>query len=256
MTMDGRIEADLKALAERTRHGLATLEQTACALEETARRKSGGFFMRRPVVVTICALAVVATLLVVPIPYSRTVGYDLIAQRPDGKVVTVHLPRGSAAQAKRGAEGMRERGMQVTIAPRAERVWGTVYAMAKDKLMRIDVDMDGKTDAEVESEIAAQLQAAGWTPSVVRVERNDQGATVRVGADDGLGRHIEVVHKLGDGHVEIRAGDLDDAREPGMTDEELRDKLLAQLRARGVDADVIVRGDQIEIRAKRIDSQP
>jgi hypothetical protein len=124
--------------------------------------------------------------------------------------------------------------------------------MAREKILRIDVDTDGKTDAQVEQEITDQLQAAGWTPVEVRVQRDGDGTTVQVGADDGDGRHIQIVRKAPDGTpVQVQAGDIDDTREPGMTDEQLREKILKQFEARGMQADVTVDGDRIEIRARR-----
>ena len=36
-----------------------------------------------------------------------------------------------------------------------------------------------------------------------------------------------------------------------MTDAQLRDKILKQLKARGLDGDVTVEGNRIEVRAKR-----
>jgi len=260
MNVDDAIDRDLKALRERTEQGLPSLERTRRALREAhaaARNEERGGFMsmirRRPVVATALGAVALAVGLVFPVPYSRVVGYELHVRDANGRSAVVHLPSVSAAQAERRARALRERGAAVNVEARTERVWGPVYAMASAKLFDVDVTTEGKTDAEVEAEIVRQLQLTGWNPSTVSFRRENGQATVEIGADDGAGRVIHMVRKGPDGEpVELRAGgDIDDKREPGMSDEQLRQKILAQLKARGLDADVVVRGDQIEIRARR-----
>jgi hypothetical protein len=253
MKVDDRIDLDLKALAAETERALPSMERTTRALRE-ARMARGGDFMsmirRKPVVATALGVVALGIGLVVPVPYSRTVGYEMHVKGADGHSAVVQLPLVSAAQAERRAQALRQRGAEVSIAPRSERVWGPVYAMAAEKLFTVDVSTDGKTDAEVEAEIARQLEATGWRPSSVTFRRENGQATTEVGADDGAGRRIHLVRRTPDGErVEMRAGDIDDKREPGMTDEQLRQKILAQLKARGMDADVTVQGNRIEIRA-------
>jgi hypothetical protein len=142
---------------------------------------------------------------------------------------------------------------EVSVSPRTELVWGSVYAMAKEKLFHVDVEMAGKTDAEVEAEIRAQLAQQGWSPGEVEVQRGEGASTVSVGANDGEHRIQIVRSQVGPGsdHVELQPEPIDDTREPGMTDEELRQKILRQLEARGMQAEVKVDGDRIEIRAEK-----
>ncbi|HEX9102345.1 MAG TPA: hypothetical protein VF997_09085, partial [Polyangia bacterium] len=164
------------------------------------------------------------------------------------------VPAKNAAQAERRAAELRVRGATVAVAARTERVWGSVYAMAKDKLLDVHVDLDGKSDAQVADDIRAQLAAGGWTADDVTVQRSADGSTVQIEAQDGNGRQMKVVRKASGGsekNLDFQLGGLDDAREPGMTDAQLRDKILRQLAARGLDGDVVVDGDRIEIRAKR-----
>ncbi|HWE30235.1 MAG TPA: hypothetical protein VHB97_19650, partial [Polyangia bacterium] len=71
---------------------------------------------------------------------------------------------------------------------------------------------------------------------------------------DGNGRQMKVVRKTSGGdekNMDFQLGGIDDAREPGMTDAQLRDKILQQLKARGLDGDVVVDGSHIEIRASK-----
>jgi len=67
--------------------------------------------------------------------------------------------------------------------------------------------------------------------------------------DDEAGDEEQLTALLGPIHDRAPPLDIDDKREPGMTDEQLRRKILDQLEARGMDADVTVEGDHIGIRA-------
>jgi hypothetical protein len=256
MSTDSRIDADLKALAESSARGLPTTDDTARALMQARAQRTheGGIMksLRKPVYVTAAGLAAVAAVLVFPVPYSRNAGYDLTVTGPAGRVATVHVKAKSAAQAEERAAMLRKRGTTVTVAPRTERVWGSVYAMAKEKLLHITVDFEGKTDAEVAADIRNQLEQAGWNAGDVQVTRGDGEARVEIGADDGNGRQMKIVRKTAGGTakpMQVTVGDIDDSREPGMTDAQLADKIRKQLQARGLDGDVKVEGGHIEIKA-------
>ncbi|HEY1585125.1 MAG TPA: hypothetical protein VGH63_05505 [Polyangia bacterium] len=210
--------------------------------------------MRKPLWATAAAVAVVAAILVCPVPYSRTVGYELTVTNAAGVVAQIRVPAKSAAQAERRAALLRKSGATVTVAARTERVWGSVYAMAKEQLVDVHVDADGKTDEQIAAEISSQLAAAGWNTDTVDVRRTDSGSEVRIGAEDGNGRKMQLVRKASGGiekNLDFQVGGIDDAREAGMTDAQLRDKILKQLQARGLDGEVTVDGDRIEIRAKK-----
>ncbi len=207
--------------------------------------------MLKPMWATAAAVAIVAAILVCPVPYARTVGYDLTVAR-GGRVAVVRVPGRDAARAERRAQALRNSGATVTIAARNERVWGSVYAMAKEKLLHIHVDFDGKSDAEVADDIRAQLAAAGWSADDVAVQRSSEGASVDISAEDGDGRRMRIVRKGGgEAKMDLEVGGIDDTREPGMTDAQLRDKIQKQLQARGLDGDVVVDGDRIRIRGTR-----
>lgn len=210
--------------------------------------------VRKPLFATALAAAVVAAVLVCPVPYTRTVGYELTVTNAGGRVAKLRVPAKNAAQAERRAAALRKAGAHVTVAARTERVWGSVYAMAKDKLFEVHVDVEGKSDAQVADDIRAQLAAGGWTADDVQVQRSDDGSTVQIDANDGAGRQVKVVRKASGGaekNMDFQLDGLDEAREPGMTDAQLRDKIMKQLAARGLDGDVVVEGKRVEIRAKR-----
>ncbi|TXH29667.1 MAG: hypothetical protein E6Q99_00430 [Elusimicrobia bacterium] len=138
------------------------------------------------------------------------------------------------------------------VSERREQVSGRVYAMALDRLIQVRVDTSGKTDAQVQAEVEDQLRSQGVASPSVRFERHGDEKKLSIEADTGdRALHIER-RSHGDGPVvEVTVGDLDTQREPGMTDDQLKDKILRQLAAKGLSGTVTVRGDQIEIRAQR-----
>jgi len=255
---DSQIDRDLHALAESSARRLPTLEQTARAVTDARAKRSGGSIMsiiQKPLWATAAGVAVLAAVLVCPVPYTRTVGYELTVTNAAGRVAKVRVAGKNAAFAERRAAELRTHGAAVVVAARTERVWGSVYAMAKDKLLDVHVDLsDGKTDAEVADDIRNQLAAGGWTADDVQVQRSGDSSSVELSAEDADGRKMKVVRKASGGNeksLDFQVGGLDDEREPGMTDAQLRDKILKQLQARGLDGDVTVDGDRIQIQAKR-----
>jgi hypothetical protein len=115
------------------------------------------------------------------------------------------------------------------------------------------VVLDGKTDTEVEDEIRAQLDRQGWAPEAVGVERSDGSTAVHLRAEDGAGRRLQLERRApgAPSRLQLEPMPIDDAREPGMSDEQLREKILKQIRERGFEGDVRVEGDHVQIRARR-----
>lgn len=138
------------------------------------------------------------------------------------------------------------------VSERREQVSGRVYAMALDRLIQVRVDTHGKTDAEVQAEVERQLRAQGITSPTVHFERHGDEKKLTIEADTG-DRAIQVLRKSdgADPVMEVTVGDIDSRREPGMTDDQLKEKILRQLAAKGLTGTVTVRGDQVEIRAQR-----
>jgi hypothetical protein len=260
MSTDEQIDRDLTALAESTRRGLPTIDETARALAEARAKRERGNLMqmiRKPLWLTSLVGAAVAAVLLFPVPYSHTVGYDLTLRSPGGREAKVKLSTRDPRQAARRAAALQKPGTTVTVTPRTERVWGSVYAMAKEKLLTIQVDFDGKSDTQIADEIRDQLTQAGWSAGDVQVQRTDEGSTVSISTDDGAGRQMRIERRANGPekqmHLELGGTDILDGieikRDPRMTDDQLRDKIVKQLQARGLDAQVKVTGDQIEVRA-------
>src|SRR5262245_31457326 len=107
MSTDSRIDDDLKALADASARGLPTLDDTARELSR-AQRNAGGIMrtIKRPLFATAIGLCAVAVVLVLPVPYTHTVGYDLNVAGADGRVATLHLKAKNAAQAEARADAI------------------------------------------------------------------------------------------------------------------------------------------------------
>jgi hypothetical protein len=148
-------------------------------------------------------------------------------------------------------------GVTPSIVARTEHHRGRVYAMALDKLIDIRIDTAGKTDTQVETELRDQLTRSGMTPDSVQFQRTSDESQAEIKAHDGE-RELHIVRrqKGGPSELHIQAGGLDTERTPGMTDEQLRDKIAAQLAARGLTATVTVSGDQVQIRAEKAVAAP
>jgi hypothetical protein len=250
MNTDALVTSDLQALADASARNVPRLADTERRLEEALAKTPG---VRRGRVLAV-AVALGAGALVLPLPVWRTSGWDATLRSADGAVVTVHFSARDESAARRHALAIaRGMGAEATVTAHRELAWRSVYAMARDSLFRIDVDAQGKSDAEVEAEIRTQLEQQGWNAGSVTIRRGDGVTAVEVGADRD-GHHIQVLEKSTGpdaDHVQIAPEPLDTTREPGMTDEQLRQKILAQLRARGMDGDVIVQGDLVQIRAEK-----
>ena len=190
MSLDDHIVSDREALAARNVEALPTHADTARALDEALARRPIGEAMKSPYrsfFIASGAIAAAAAVLLCPIPYSHAAGWDVTLRSEGGRVAMIHL-KGSADEASRRASALAQKsGSAAIVVPHNERVWGSVYAMAKETLFRIDVNMDGKSDAAVEDEIRAQLGQQGWAPGDIQVQRGDGTSIVQVGADDGEG---------------------------------------------------------------------
>ncbi len=253
METDEQIESDLQALARASTRGLPRLEDTARALAEARARSEGGFFLRtlkKPVWAGALAVAVAAVMLVFPVPYSRQRGFDVTIRHGD-QIARLHLPGRAADRAAVEAHARAlAHGGAVTLAPHVERVWGPVYAMAEEKLLHIEIDLQGKSAPEIEDAIKTQLAAQGWSLGDVEVERSADRTRVSISAESDDGR-VMLVHQKTDGPAEtLRIDSLDTGREPGMSDAELRQKILDELKARGLSGDVVVEDGKVQIRAE------
>lgn len=177
-----------------------------------------------------------------------------------GAVLGIELVVTSEQRAARMAtalvERLRERAFTVEarVSPLTETVSGNVYAMVHDRIIVIDVDTEGKSDEQVEAEIRGQLLDEGVAEPVVKYRSDADESVLRVeGEHEGKVFHV-VQKQVGDerdAKVRMELGWLDTSREPGMSDEELEDKIRSQLEARGLQGDIEVEGEQVRVRMKK-----
>lgn len=258
METDELIESDLQALARGTTRGLPTTDDTRRALDAARAAKPGAIMskIRKPMYVGAITLAAAAAILVCPVPYSHQRGWDLSITRSDGKTIHVHLRGNDRRRAEARALALAAGG-KVQLSPVNERVWGSVYAMAEEKWLQVDIDLAGKSDAEVQDEITSQLAAEGWATDEVSVQRNGDSTDVQITANgvDDDGTEMRVVSQsktegaAAADRLEIRGFDI--RRTPGMTDAELKQKILDEMQARGVTGSVTVDGGKVRIEATK-----
>ncbi len=236
----------------------------------------------------IAVAALAAIMLVVPISYERTIGHSVALQvaapaldsaaatriahelstalgatnvnmtsddagyRIDAQVPS-HSAKGVTRVASAFAAELTARGLtaQATVTPRTERVSSSVYAMARDRL-EIRVDRGGKTPAQLEADIRAQLEAAGLTNPDVHVTYDGNQTQVQIHAGDGAG---------GTNPASGTAGKLDlDVKTPGpnqrqikvehaagMTDADLKAEIERQMREQGINATVTVQNGEVRV---------
>lgn len=150
----------------------------------------------------------VAFVTLVPFPYEQTVGYSVSLASDSSTLVApdkitealAMLGHGNASvsfAASSGAisyvvsdlptmQAAREVGGALqylsgaknspTIEPIRATVSGSLYAQARDRMTTVEVNGEGKTDAEIEAEIAAKLVASGFKASQVSITTNPDGS--------------------------------------------------------------------------------
>jgi len=220
------VESDLKALGDRSKQHLPTIDQTAQALwKRNMRRSREGSLMKalhslktHPAMTTVLGIAIVAAvLLAVPISYTKTTGYQAALEIADAGGVDLDAVAGEFGKAldtedvmimagfngggrilarlpvrpagtvegitSRFAQALTEKGISASaeVQPVTERVTGNVYAAAANEIIEIRVDSEGMTDEEIEDEIRAQIEAAGFDACLVDVETGGGEKRIEIG---------------------------------------------------------------------------
>ena len=248
---------------------------------------------RRLSVSLAAAVAVFLFVMLVPISYQRVTGYDAsvaFADLPreipkeslrsalatigqsDAKVMleqqnekTIYRVKGLSSQlaarelvavlnALAGTKG------EPKITPVLVKVSASLFAQARDKIITIEVDGAGKTDAELEADISAKLTEAGLTPDQVTVTTGSDGyrqidiSASRSTADVGDSMQIQLKVN-GDSKVGFNLLSPQDAE--NMTDAELKAALEAKLAEQGItNAEVVVTRDaegkrKVEVQSRK-----
>ncbi len=321
---DHDLEA-LRGLSDQALPDLETSLRAARSRASGERRKGLttmiGFLKDRPMLATaLGVLCVAAALLVIPFSYERTVGYDFALALQGGNVaqpqvreiarsfqstlgaanatVTAAMENGhltytlsaSATRDVRGVAAAFARGLtnlgydaQLTATPRREIVSSNVYAYAMSRA--IEISMDGKSSAQLESEIRSRLLAAGVTQAQVSVTNvGEHGREIRINAEHtgpragALAEEIPDVVLTRDGKpvdaglavrimktkdatgattltvavtADGRATTVEIPNAGARGDAALAAEIRSRLLQAGIDAVVTVRGDQISVEKRK-----
>jgi hypothetical protein len=251
-----------------------------------------------PAMATVLGIAIVAAvLLAVPISYTKTTGYRAtleisnatginieavagefgkaldaeevkVAAGPGMARIFAELPLRSAGTlegiASGFAQALTERGVPAAavVEPVTERITGNVYAMAANEIIEIRINSEGLTDEEIEDEIRAQIEAAGFEACLVDVETGEGEKRIEIGIQcdpqegcpDG-----EVPVRISIDGMELPPGEFETVRAmelripaAGKTLEEARAEALGQLQAMGfedvTDLEIEDCGDYFRVR--------
>ena len=298
---------------------LGTARRRAPGLKREGLAMVIQFLRTRPALATALGVIVVAVgLLVIPISYERTVGCDValtlaganvtdaqvreitrgfketlgagaatvMASMENGRLTYVlhaSAPRDVRGAAEAFARGLEQLGYtaKVTATPRRETVSTSVYAYAMSRV--IEISTDGKSSAQLESEIRQRLLAAGVTQADVTVtDVGEHGREVRINAQqtaesgaaheempelvltkDGKplsGDRVQVrKQKDASGAVTLllavtlegKATNVEIPNAESMSDAALGAEIQSRLLAAGVDAVVTVHGDEIAVQKRQ-----
>ena len=133
-----------------------------------------------------------------------------------------------------------------------------MYAHAAAQIRDLSISTAGRSDAEVEGEIRAQLETMGFLNPQVSFQRSADGAEMRLEAKDPEGHLIiaEARHKTEGGsggpepNLDIMMIDPQELK--GKSDAEIQAIVERKLAERGItDAQVTVQNGQVKVEAKR-----
>lgn len=183
-----------------------------------------------------------------------------LAIEGDAAKLIAHVPaergrRATEAAARAFAASLAPHGVdaEASVSPVLEKASTNLVAYASGRLVEIRIERDGKTADQIAEEIRSQLMGAGFGDAEVHVTENGEEMQIQMmmqcegdeaAACEGIETRITVDGEEPAGQaakVQIRK----DSDRP-MTDDELRDEVVRQLREQGVEADVVVRDGKIE----------
>jgi len=275
---------------------------------------------RRPWLAAAAVALVVLAVAFFPVSWERTVGHDValtltnvhdtshaadlaremksvLGDQPvsvramavnDATTLTfaTYVPAGSgvdaATRSRALAAGLRARGYdaQATATPRREHVAGPMYAMATDLVIRVETD--GKTAAQIESEVRQRLAEAGLTNTSVSVTDQGTGREVKItqtsnqpgqvmtpvqlqltkdGApmDPAKGISIQMKRTRTNAGETLNMQVTAQGRTANVSvdhvdtigDAAIQAAIVSQLNAQGLNLDVTVAGGQVSVKAKQ-----
>lgn len=264
-------------------------------IEEGIWMKSRRILSTRPWWTGAAVTAVIAAILgIIPVSYERTTGHEvaLTLAGPASKapslaqiagefkralaasevrvsetlpqratVLEVLAPSRSRAEVERTvgafAAALAGRGIrtQARISPRTQRLSSNVYAMALNRVIELRIERAGKTSAEIEADVRAQLEAAGLMNPEVHVTQDGGVTQVQIQAQsESPDEKREFKINLGAGGTEALSAQVhrfEVERKPGMSDAEIKAEVERQMREAGVDGEVTVQNGEIRVEVRK-----
>jgi hypothetical protein len=155
------------------------------------------------------------------------------------------------------ARGLSERGIpaQASVQARTERVSTNVYAYARSRAIELSVTSSGRTPAEIEADIRAQLESAGLQNTQVKVTKEGDQTQVQIQADGAPGEGQEQfdIKLIGrdDQPLDASLQRFEVERKPGMTDADVKAEVERQMREAGVDGKVTVEDGKVNVEVEK-----
>ncbi len=154
------------------------------------------------------------------------------------------------------ARGLTERGIpaQASVQARTERVSTNVYAFARSRAVELRVTSAGRTPAEIEADIRAQLEAAGLENPQVQVTKDGGQTQVQIQADGARGEceqkfEIKLIGR-DDQPLDASLNRFEVERRPGMTDADVKADIERQMREAGVEGTVTVVDGKVNVKVE------
>jgi hypothetical protein len=179
-------------------------------------------------------------------------GASILARVAGGRSAVARQTANAFAHAL-GAKGIDAR---AEVTPVKERVSSNVYAYAMGKAIELRVERAGKTTAQMEADIRAQLEAAGIeNPQVTVTQEGDKtNVTVEAKSSNPADAEREIkleLHAGGTYDMQASVNRFEVKRTPGMTDADVKAEVERQMREAGVQGDVTVTNGQIQIQVRK-----
>jgi hypothetical protein len=228
---------------------------------------------RRPRLIAGMGLAVTAFLFLtlVPFSYTKTIGYEVVFEGVDHAGM-MPADRLENALSKLGFNDLsldcRDDYCRLALLPTRDRarmaaaafkrlveidatpsvkavtrtVSGSLYAQALEKRRKIEINTEGKSQAEIENEIRQKLMDAGFDNPVVTVTTDADGqvkisvSAESTSSDDSTEKVLELEMKSDSGVFDFETLDPESKIEietEGLTNQEIEDKIKAKLAAEG-----------------------
>jgi hypothetical protein len=175
-------------------------------------------------------------------------------------ILSARLPGRSHAEAnaigRAFTKELEAKGLAATFAvtPWREQVIGNVYAQASARWREIRVETQGRSESDVQRDVAAQLQQLGFKDPQVTFRRDASQTELGFQANNG-GEHVVVQRRVqgADGkEPPVEVGLPDFSHLKGLPDDQIKAEIERELKARGIEnPTVIVKGGKVEVKAEK-----